>query len=146
MKLSASIWYIKCISNSNHSGDMTCMDKGMAIIGKFTLVGWLMGNPRRFKTCVGNHITNIVELVSPDRWNLVKTQLTLHQEVCFPLNSLNTHYGGKVRSGFDYSLLIGPNNPIIILILNCQMKKEKSVFIPVRNPVISLNLYSIVQG
>ena len=28
---------IKCIRNSNHSGDMICMDKNMAIIGKFML-------------------------------------------------------------------------------------------------------------
>ena len=32
---------------------------------------WLVGNPRRFKTYVGNRVSRIMELIAPDRWNHV---------------------------------------------------------------------------
>ena len=35
------------------------------------VLSWLVGNPRRFKTYVGNRISYILELTSPDRWNHV---------------------------------------------------------------------------
>ena len=35
------------------------------------VLSWLVGNPRRFKTYVGNRIYHILELTSPDRWNHV---------------------------------------------------------------------------
>ena len=34
------------------------------------VLSWLVGNPKRFKTYVGNRISHIVELI-PDRWNHV---------------------------------------------------------------------------
>ena len=33
------------------------------------VLGWLTGNPRRFKVYVGNRISNIIQHVSPERWN-----------------------------------------------------------------------------
>ena len=35
------------------------------------VLNWLVGTPRRFKTFVGNRVSHIVELVSPDRWSHV---------------------------------------------------------------------------
>ena len=35
------------------------------------VLGWLSGNPRRFKTFVGNRVSNILELIPPDRWRHV---------------------------------------------------------------------------
>jgi hypothetical protein len=35
------------------------------------VLSWLVGNPRCFKTYVGNRIYHILELTSPDRWNHV---------------------------------------------------------------------------
>ena len=35
------------------------------------VLSWLVGNPRRFKTYVGNRVSHIVELVPPHRWNHV---------------------------------------------------------------------------
>ena len=35
------------------------------------VLNWLMGNPRRFKTYVGNRVSAILELLSPDCWNHV---------------------------------------------------------------------------
>jgi hypothetical protein len=35
------------------------------------VLSWLIGNPRRFKTFVGNRVSNIVQLVPPDRWSHV---------------------------------------------------------------------------
>ena len=36
------------------------------------VLSWLIGNPRRFKTYVGNRVSYIVELISPERWNHVE--------------------------------------------------------------------------
>ena len=35
------------------------------------VLNWPVGSPRRFKTYVGNCVSSIMELVSPDRWNHV---------------------------------------------------------------------------
>ena len=35
------------------------------------VLGWLDGNPRRFKTYVGNCVSHIVELVAPHQWSHV---------------------------------------------------------------------------
>lgn len=35
------------------------------------ILSWLIGNPRRFKTYVGNRVSGITELIAPDRWNHV---------------------------------------------------------------------------
>ena len=36
------------------------------------VLNWLVGNPRRFKTYVGNRVSYIMELVTPERWNHVE--------------------------------------------------------------------------
>ena len=35
------------------------------------VLNWLVGNPRRFKTYVGNRVSYIVDLIGPERWNHV---------------------------------------------------------------------------
>ena len=35
------------------------------------VLGWLAGDPRRFKTYVGNRVSHIVEHIPPDRWKHV---------------------------------------------------------------------------
>ena len=35
------------------------------------VLNWLVGNPRRFKTYVGNRVSYIVDIISPERWNHV---------------------------------------------------------------------------
>ena len=35
------------------------------------VLSWLVGNPRRFNTYVGNRVSRIMELIAPDRWNHV---------------------------------------------------------------------------
>ena len=35
------------------------------------VLDWLVGNPRRFKTYVGNRVSCIIELLSPIQWNHV---------------------------------------------------------------------------
>ena len=37
------------------------------------VLNWLCGNPRRFKTFVGNRVSYILELISPDRWSHVES-------------------------------------------------------------------------
>ena len=36
------------------------------------VLSWLVGNPRRFKTYIGNRVSHTIELIPPDRWNHVK--------------------------------------------------------------------------
>ena len=36
------------------------------------VLSWLVGNPRRFKTFVGNRVSYIVDVIPPDRWNHVE--------------------------------------------------------------------------
>lgn len=38
------------------------------------VLSWLNGNPRRFKTFVGNRISHIMQLLPPDRWSHVSSQ------------------------------------------------------------------------
>lgn len=35
------------------------------------VLNWLIGNPRRFKTYVGNRVSHIVDLIGPERWGHV---------------------------------------------------------------------------
>ena len=37
------------------------------------VLSWLIGNPRRFKTFVGNRVSHIMQLIPPDRWNHVRS-------------------------------------------------------------------------
>ena len=37
------------------------------------VLNWLVGNPRRFKTFVGNRVSRIMQLIPPDRWNHVRS-------------------------------------------------------------------------
>ena len=37
------------------------------------VLSWLCSNPRRFKTYVGNRVSYIVELISPERWSHVES-------------------------------------------------------------------------
>ena len=35
------------------------------------VLNWIQGNPRRFKTYVGNRVSQIMDLVPPDHWRHV---------------------------------------------------------------------------
>ena len=37
------------------------------------VLSWLIGNPRRFKTFVGNRVSHVVQLIPPDRWSHVNS-------------------------------------------------------------------------
>ena len=46
-------------------------DSVFAWTDSMVILGWLVGNPRRFKTFVGNWISEIMELVPPHHWRHV---------------------------------------------------------------------------
>ena len=46
-------------------------DKVFAWTDSTVVLGWLCGNPRRFKTFVANRISNVVDLIAPDCWHHV---------------------------------------------------------------------------
>ena len=48
-------------------------DKVFAWTDSTIVLNWLIGNPRRFNTYVGNRVSCIVELIAPDRWNHVES-------------------------------------------------------------------------
>ena len=64
------------------------------------VLSWLIGNPCRFKTFVCNRVSNIVQLIPPDRWRLTLTVLTIQLTVllvaCVLWNWSNTNCGGTL--------------------------------------------------
>ena len=36
------------------------------------VLSWLRGNPRQFKTFVGNRVSEVIELIPPNRWQHMK--------------------------------------------------------------------------
>ena len=84
------------------------------------VLNWFVGNPRRFKTYVGNRVSSIVELIAPERWN---------HEKCIPLSSLNTTCGGKVPAGSIIIPLTGLDNSPYPL-QSQRMKKESFLCTP----------------
>ena len=61
------------------------------------VLSWLDGNPRRFKTYVGNQVSYIMDLIPPDRWNHVNgldNPADCASRGCFLLSLLNTSCGG----------------------------------------------------
>ena len=47
-------------------------DRVYAWTDSMIVLGWLSGSPRRFKTFVGNRVSNTMELLPPDRWQHVR--------------------------------------------------------------------------
>ena len=61
------------------------------------VLNWLIGDPRRFKSYVGNRVSYIADLISPEDGAMstaLRIQLTQHPEASFLQNSWSTHYGG----------------------------------------------------
>ena len=58
--------HVKYMYCSNHS-----LAADMAGVDSTIVLSWLTGNPRRFKTYVGNRVSSIVDQIPPDRWNHV---------------------------------------------------------------------------
>ena len=53
------------------------------------VLSWFTGSPRRLKTFIGNRVSHIMQLVPPDRWRHVRSQIiqpTAPLVVSFPLN------------------------------------------------------------
>ena len=48
-------------------------DNVFAWTDSLVVLGWLRGDPRRFKTFVGNRVSQIMDLVPPDRWSHVRS-------------------------------------------------------------------------
>ena len=86
------------------------------------VLGWLSGKPRRFKTFVGNHVSNVMELVPPSFTMSVvkKTQLIPPCEDCSLPSYFNMNSGGMVPSGSARWNLNGPCNPTRFPLLTCQ--------------------------
>ena len=79
------------------------------------VLSWLAGNPRRFKTYVGNRVSLIIDRIPPDRWSHVvgvEIQQTAHQEASFPRSSSIMIFGGMDLHGYNYHQKIGPNDVI----------------------------------
>ena len=50
---------------------MISPNKVFAWTDSIVVLSWLVGNPRRFDTFVGNQVSTIMELTSPDQWRHV---------------------------------------------------------------------------
>ena len=91
------------------------------------VLGWLSGNPRRFKTYVGNRISGIMECVSRTMSMVLRTLRTVHHVDCFPRNCWSTHSGGMVQSGSVRNNPLGQNNQAVMT-LHSPMKIERYMF------------------
>jgi hypothetical protein len=58
------------------------VDSVFAWTDSTVVLGWLSGNPRRFKTFVCNRVSFIIDQLLPERWRHAPGS----QEVCFQLN------------------------------------------------------------
>ena len=74
------------------------------------VLGWLHGNPRRFKTFVGNRISAIMILFHQIAGAMSvarRTQRIVHREDCSLLSYSRTDCGGMVQSGFTNLNAVG---------------------------------------
>ena len=74
------------------------------------VLNWLSGNPRRFKTYVGNCVFSIVDQIPLDRWNHVvriENPAECASRGIFPLNYWSISYGGRGLLGSSWTLIIG---------------------------------------
>ena len=93
------------------------------------VLGWLSGNPRRFKTYVGNRISGIMECVSPDRWNHVngfENPADCASRGLFPSELLEHTLWWMVQSGSVQNNPLGQNNQAVMT-LHSPMKRERYV-------------------
>ena len=82
---------------------------------------WLNGNPRKFKTFVGNRISNILTLLPANAWNHVPTKLipqTVPLEAFLPESYLDLLYGGMAHCGCKLSQFNGLLNLSLLHLFN----------------------------
>ncbi len=71
------------------------------------VLSWLAGDPRRFKTYVGNRVIRIAKLIPSDRWNHVSGFDNPADCASRGLFPLGTTCGGAVHAGSSLNLLVG---------------------------------------
>jgi len=78
------------------------MSNAFAWTDSTIVLSWLSGNPRRFKTYVGNRISSIVDQIPPDQWNHVpgsENPADCASKGFFPLDLLKHDLWWAVRYG-----------------------------------------------
>ena len=63
------------------------------------VLNWLSGSPRRFKTYVGNRVSDIIKQIPPDRWHHVLGAETVHLEEYFLRSYWSMSSGGMGPPG-----------------------------------------------
>ena len=99
------------------------------------VLGWLVGNPRHFKTYVGNRISYIMDLIPPDRWNHVngcENPADCASRGLYPPNFSTMTYGGMAPHGSNSHVLCGPRLQILPLQF-LLMRKRKFPYIRLFN-------------
>ena len=75
------------------------------------VLGWLRGNPPRFKIFVGNRVSEILDLVSPNAWRHVASKDNPADfasiEECILVNWQTISCCGTVLNGYDYQKRTG---------------------------------------
>ena len=75
------------------------------------VLNWLSGNPRHFKTFVGNRVSSILEVIPPDRW----------KHICGTDNPADCTSRGLFPSELlEYDSIKGAHYPLGLLIQLCQ--------------------------
>lgn len=79
------------------------------------VLNWLSGSPRRFKTYVGNRVSEIVDKIPPDRWNHVSSAdnpADCASRGYFLRNCLSIICGGKDHRGSPSTYRVGPRSSL----------------------------------
>ena len=100
----------------------------MYMLGLIVL-NWLVGNPRRFKTYVGNRVSAIIDLIPGIMFLGLKIQQIAHLEAFSLLSCWFTTFGGMVLRGCNRCSPTGRNSMKFLRILILK-RRRRSVWSP----------------
>ena len=111
------------------------------------VLSWLTGNPRRFKTYVGNRVSSIVDQIPPDRWNHVlgiENPADCASRGVSPSELLEHELWWKGPPWLKLTPSYWPNQHSISVELPPEEEREICLVttIPSKQPVVPLDRYS----
>ena len=100
-----------------------------------TILNWLSGNPRHFKTYVGNRVSSITEHIPPDEWNYVSGMCGEPSRLCiqrsFPIWIVRVSVVvERPPFGSNYYHPNGPNNQLFLLLGHLMKKGTLAYWLP----------------
>ena len=114
------------------------------------VLSWLAGNPKRFKTYVGNRVSSIVDLIPPERWNHVvgvDNPADCASRGLSPSDLLHHDLWWRGPSWLQQAPLHWPQQPQQSDNSDASLQEEKEVShitaVGKQEPLVSLSRYSV---